>query len=582
MADSSTGEIPITGLDIQGNLTLFESVSQLPATLWKHRELFVLEARLVGSALALIYLGSQAALRRPPSAKPPKKKSTGNGADDDEDDQFVQGLQPSDAILFPILAGTVLVGLYYLIQWLKDPAILNKILGVYFSVMSLASLGKLLADTLHFATGFIFPDAWRDSKGVLWKFDGAKKCQYHDGDSGQRIYDESMKSPVPGNLFSRVIVSNSNRSSIWELRHLLKEHWTIRFAMHGIGKEIFQVKLNDVLGVVLAIGASITYQSIKSVFLSNVMGWAFSYVGIVTLSPTTFMIGSSLLVGLFFYDIYMVFYTPYMVTVATKLDIPIKLVFEGPKRSSMLGLGDIVVPGIFIALCLRFDHYMYYYRQRKLVPVELQTEAASREQLTTTTKETQHMVVKPTYINPQGQWGNRFWSFKLWGSGSNVASQQFAPAVKAASFPKPYFYAAMFGYLVAMMVTLAMLLLFKHAQPALLYLVPGVVSAVWITGAVRGELKNMWQYTEDGSLDKQDIIVEVDGEGKLIREIDDDKEKKDGTGEGENNSSNHLSVSKGKDEVNDGKKDSAVKEPSRRIFLLSIDAPPHLQADEDE
>jgi minor histocompatibility antigen H13 len=26
---------------------------------------------------------------------------------------------------------------------------------------------------------------------------------------------------------------------------------------------------------------------------------------------------------------------------------------------SMLGLGDIVIPGIFVALCLNFDHYRY-------------------------------------------------------------------------------------------------------------------------------------------------------------------------------------------------------------------------------
>ena len=39
-----------------------------------------------------------------------------------------------------------------------------------------------------------------------------------------------------------------------------------------------------------------------------------------------------------------------MVTVATSLDVPIKLVFPGPVRSSILGLGDIVIPGIVIAL----------------------------------------------------------------------------------------------------------------------------------------------------------------------------------------------------------------------------------------
>ena len=112
-----------------------------------------------------------------------------------------------------------------------------------------------------------------------------------------------------------------------------------------------------------------------------------------------------------------------MVTVATKLDVPIKLVFEGPTRASMLGLGDIVLPGIFIALCLRFDHYMHYHRRRKLVPVELKTETLSadadpdsrQKSVVSTTRETQRVVVKPEYVNPQGQWGDWFWSTRLRG-----------------------------------------------------------------------------------------------------------------------------------------------------------------------
>lgn len=49
-----------------------------------------------------------------------------------------------------------------------------------------------------------------------------------------------------------------------------------------------------------------------------------------------------------------------MLTVAKSFDVPIKLLFpydwsgETPKFS-MLGLGDIVIPGIFVALCLKYD-----------------------------------------------------------------------------------------------------------------------------------------------------------------------------------------------------------------------------------
>jgi minor histocompatibility antigen H13 len=56
----------------------------------------------------------------------------------------------------------------------------------------------------------------------------------------------------------------------------------------------------------------------------------------------------------------MVFYTPYMVTVATKLDVPIKLTFQAAERKSILGLGDIVIPGMVMALALRFDLWRHY------------------------------------------------------------------------------------------------------------------------------------------------------------------------------------------------------------------------------
>jgi len=67
-----------------------------------------------------------------------------------------------------------------------------------------------------------------------------------------------------------------------------------------------------------------------------------------------------LLWGLFFYDIFWVYGTDVMVTVALSIDAPIKLLFpfdlslEKPKWS-ILGLGDIVIPGIFVAMCLKYD-----------------------------------------------------------------------------------------------------------------------------------------------------------------------------------------------------------------------------------
>jgi minor histocompatibility antigen H13 len=75
------------------------------------------------------------------------------------------------------------------------------------------------------------------------------------------------------------------------------------------------------------------------------------------------------------------------------------------------------------------------------------------------------------------------------------------------------------GYAMGMLLTLAMLLVFNRGQPALLYLVPCVTGAAWLTGAVRGELHDMLTYTEDGSLDTEDVVVEVDARRNVVTEI---------------------------------------------------------------
>ncbi|KAI1417333.1 signal peptide peptidase-domain-containing protein [Hypoxylon sp. FL1857] len=586
----TASEISATNMTetLVANLTITEKLASLPAYVWDNRDLFILESQIIFTSLALIYLGSHAALRRPPSANPPKRSKMGHAQrdrDEDRDDQYVHGLMPSDAILLPILAGIVLVGLYYLIKWLEDPHLLNKILRVYFSFMSLASMGKLFADLLHFLTGFIFPTVWRTRNGKLYRIDSSKRGQWStQHGSLHQVWDDKKTTPFPG-WWSELKLSDATNTLLWGIRQLLVEQWTVRLSIHGIVNETFKVKFNDILGIVLGVGVNLIYYVTQSTFLSNVMGYAFSYTSIIIMSPTAFPTGTAVLFGLFFYDIYMVFYTPYMVTVATSLDVPIKLVFEGPTKSSMLGLGDIVLPGIFVALCLRFDQYMYYHRQRKLLPVELKVKDESSGQLIKT--QTRHMVIKPDYVDPQGQWGDRFWSTKL----SKILSPDATLALRASAFPKTYFHAAMVGYFLAIVTTLVMLLVYHHAQPALLYLVPGVVFTVWITGMLRGELRDMWNYTEDGSLDTADTIVEVDGDGNVINTISGDKrdngvddkakegqttEVKEGTTSNVSSTEQKTSVSGEAGEKIDGpkrKRKASKKEKSYPVFLFSIEAP---------
>jgi len=76
----------------------------------------------------------------------------------------------------------------------------------------------------------------------------------------------------------------------------------------------------------------------------------------------TFKNGFLLLTLLFFYDIFFVFGTDIMLTVAKGIDAPIKLLFprdwyheDGPKFA-LLGLGDIVMPGFFYRFVSTLRH----------------------------------------------------------------------------------------------------------------------------------------------------------------------------------------------------------------------------------
>lgn len=224
------------------------------------------------------------------------------------------------------------------------------------------------------------------------------------------------------------------------------------------------------------------------------------------MSPTTFPIATLLLGLLFFYDIFFVFYTPLMVTVATNLDVPIKLLFPRPGKTStgnpalaMLGLGDVVLPGLVIAMALRWDLWRFYeIKHQNLLK-------AAQEGKGELSKE-EEKSLKPRYTKATGAWGLHFWDAHAFGD-----------------FPKPYFNASLVGYTAGMLTTLGVMHVFKHAQPALLYLVPGVLISVWGTALAKGEIKAMWEYSEEGEEEekkKDEDTEKKDEEAKIKGEVD--------------------------------------------------------------
>merc|ERR1711973_199427 len=198
----------------------------------------------------------------------------------------------------------------------------------------------------------------------------------------------------------------------------------------------YEFTSHDLVCMGLCSGIGVWYLLKKHWLANDLLGMAFAINGVELLHLNNVVTGCILLGGLFFYDIFWVFGTDVMVTVAKSFEAPIKLVFpqdllENGLNSSnfaMLGLGDIVIPGIFIALLLRYDVSL----KRK----------------------------------------------------SNF-----------------YFYATFLAYLAGLLMTIFVMHVYKHAQPALLYLVPACLGVPLFLGLVRGDIKTMFSYEDHPDLE---------------------------------------------------------------------------------
>jgi minor histocompatibility antigen H13 len=187
---------------------------------------------------------------------------------------------------------------------------------------------------------------------------------------------------------------------------------------------------------------------------SNLLGLAFCVVGLASMNAGNIKASTMALVGLFVYDIFMVFGTGYLLgshkvsimeEVATRVEGPIKLLFPLPPEEargraspySMLGLGDIIVPGIHLALLLRFDG-------------ALRAEAR----------------------------------------GAAAAAEEEADA------PTPYFNAGLLAYALGIIATNVSMHTMNTAQPALLFLVPAVLALPAGLALARGQLLRLWNFEE--------------------------------------------------------------------------------------
>lgn len=275
---------------------------------------------LISSALFPIYAGAHASLSRPSSAEKPEKTreskkrskekteedSESDDLEDDEDAPQMEGLSPSDALWFPLAAGSSLVGLYFLIKWLGDASVLNKILNAYFALFSVFAVTRIISDALRVVIDITFPRFYVDA-GLLWRVRTSKRKFKAEGVLNDEVPER--RSPLPS-VFGRVPLPVPFLNLLWALREILTSKLKIKIYARTIGNGATYVGLRGLVGLIVGISAVLYFNFVqKPWYLTNLMGIGFAYEALQFLSPSTFATGTLVLGALFFYDIYFVFCT---------------------------------------------------------------------------------------------------------------------------------------------------------------------------------------------------------------------------------------------------------------------------------
>lgn len=223
---------------------------------------------------------------------------------------------------------------------------------------------------------------------------------------------------------------------------------------------------------------------------NNIIALAMSTVFIVTLRFPSIKIATIALSLLLIYDIFWVFFSEYffgsnvMVTVATQnpsnpiydlgramgmpslqsfiphLQLPLKILAPYENRFLMLGLGDIVLPGAFVSLCLRCDQYLWrlYNRTKRDNHRELDMEMHGED------------------------------TSSLLTSNRNDSILPFSMSLQSSNL----FTCALVGYVVGLVVAFCMSYYSSQPQPALLYLVPTTIGACLLRSIQIGQFMVIW------------------------------------------------------------------------------------------
>ncbi|GAA49169.1 minor histocompatibility antigen H13 [Clonorchis sinensis] len=228
------------------------------------------------------------------------------------DQANVEVITARDAATFPAYASAALFGVFLLFKFIPKEYI-NLIVNLHLSFIGIGCMFHVFSPTLS----RLFP---KSIKNHMFKAEFSKSLETESGDT--------------------------------------ETHWEV------LSTSSVSLESKEIAGLVVAAGVGTVYFFTRHWLPNNFLAVCLSLVAIENIRLNKFVNGFMLLGGLFFYDIFWVFGTPVMVSVAKTLDAPIKVTFPRDflahgifgKQLGLLGLGDIVVPGVFVAMLLRFDY----------------------------------------------------------------------------------------------------------------------------------------------------------------------------------------------------------------------------------
>lgn len=285
---------------------------------------------LVTIATTLVVLGSLASIKSiPHNALPPTKDDPLYDPSDlelgnEEPDLRLDG---QDAIIIPICCGTTLIALYYSAALMK----LLKYSFVFLSVTAGTSVYSFLLNT-----SIRLFSRWTGVNPL--KLNPRYRLTISDNNSSP--HPDSLLLP---NLTYKDPLNNKSRSV-----EGAEEPTNVPSSVQITNSYI---RLDMIPSLIFSLALT-QWAPLQAIVPMNCAIYAITQIQFKNLKTACLILGALLV-----YDVYFVFYTPFMLN-ASQIDLPIKIQLS----KGIIGLGDIVLPGIFISLCYKFDIYMWHLR----------------------------------------------------------------------------------------------------------------------------------------------------------------------------------------------------------------------------